>query len=68
MVVENISRNLGKERLVFMGDRTLENLLNGMTSLGEFGEDTHVYSASFEGEYSTSLETGCHISVFCANS
>ncbi|WAR30670.1 TRI33-like protein, partial [Mya arenaria] len=35
-VVENIAKNLGKERLIFMADRTLENLLNGMTSIGDF--------------------------------
>ncbi|KAH3796221.1 hypothetical protein DPMN_149789 [Dreissena polymorpha] len=56
-VIENITKNLGKERLMFMGDRTLENLLNGMTSLGEFGDDTHVYTAQFEGEYNMSLST-----------
>ncbi|XP_053381649.1 E3 ubiquitin-protein ligase TRIM71-like [Mercenaria mercenaria] len=57
VVVKDISKNLGKERLLFMADRTLENLLNTMTSLGEFGEDTHIYKAQFEGEYNISLSS-----------
>lgn len=57
-VVKNISKNLGKERLLFMADRNLENLLNSMKTLGDFGEDTHTYKAQFEGEYNISLSSG----------
>ncbi|XP_060604855.1 uncharacterized protein LOC132757557 [Ruditapes philippinarum] len=56
-VVQNISKNLGKERLLFMADRNLENLLNSMKTLGDFGEDTHNYKAQFEGEYNISLSS-----------
>lgn len=61
-VVKNISKNLGKERLLFMADRNLDNLLNSMKSLGEFGEDTHVYKAQFEGEFNFSLSSGKFVS------
>lgn len=57
-VVTNISKNLGKEKLTFMADRTLENVLNNMHSLGDFGEETHAYTAQFEGEYNIGLSTG----------
>ncbi|KAL4219228.1 Transcription intermediary factor 1-alpha [Mactra antiquata] len=56
-VIDNISKNIGKEKLFFMADRTLENLLSNLESLGQFGEDTHVYKAQFEGEHNISLSS-----------
>lgn len=56
-IIKNISKNLGKERLLFMADRMLENLLSTMTSLGEFGDDTHSYKAQFEGEHNIAVSS-----------
>ena len=57
MVIKNISKNLGKEKLTFSQDRTLETLLNHLDSLGKFGEDRHAYKAQFGGEYSMAMSS-----------
>lgn len=44
-----------------MADRTLENLLTMLDSLGQFGEETHVFTAALESEYSMGLSTGMFI-------
>ena len=57
MVIKNISKNLGKEKLSFTPDRTLETLLDHMEMLGKFGEDRHIFKAQFDGEYSMAMSS-----------
>lgn len=57
MVIKNISKNVGKEKLTFSPDRTLETLLNHMDTLGKYGEERHVYTAQFDAEYSMAMSS-----------
>ena len=56
--MKNMPKNLGKEKLSFMADRSLENLLGTLNSLGSFSEETHVFTAQYEGECNMGLTTG----------